>query len=234
MKNKFTDTVVILAAGRGTRMGSEMPKVLLEIGGKPVLQYAIDFWKKEGVGNFIFVLGYKKDAVLSFLEKSGLNKYDTVYQEEQKGIAHALSYARPLIKDKFIVSLGDCLHFNNSFFTYPERMDNGYGLWRGNYQKQLSLCCSAWVENEQVVRVVEKGRAPYVGIGTYFFDKRVFDYIEKAKPSSYRNETEITEVLQNMIDAGERLKPVFLDGEFINLTYPEDIKYAEQLIKAVK
>jgi hypothetical protein len=37
-----------------------------------------------------------------------------------------------------------------------------------------------------------------------------------------------------MIDAGERLKPVFLDGEFINLTYPEDIKYAEQLIKAVK
>ena len=70
MTNKFADTVVILAAGRGTRMGSEMPKVLLDIGGKPVLQYAIDFWKKEGVSNFIFVLGYKQGCRAFFFRNN--------------------------------------------------------------------------------------------------------------------------------------------------------------------
>ena len=69
-------------------------------------------------------------------------------------------------------------------------------------------------------------------IGTYFFDRRVFDYIEREKPSSYRNEVEITDVMQHMIDSGERISPVYLHGEFVNLTCKDDIEYANELVKS--
>lgn len=221
------DTCIILAAGRGTRMKSELPKVLLPINRKPALQYAIDFWKPF-VKRFVFVVGYKAYEIVNYLDSQPID-YEVVGQIEQKGIAHALLQVKDRVSGAFVVQLGDCLNIGE--FEYPERMTLGYGLWAGNYQKQLALCCSAWTENGDIVRVVEKGRAPYVGIGTYFFDGRVFDYIAKTLPSSYRNEIEITEVLQNMIDAGERLLPVYLKGEFVNLTYPEDIKNAEEILR---
>ena len=220
------DVCVILAAGRGTRMGIDTPKVLLPVGNKLAIQHVIDFWK-DSVPYFVIVTGYKSKDVEMYLRTTKI-KYDIAIQYDQRGIAHAILQAKKFIKGNFVVALGDCL--NLGYFVYPERMTLGYGLWVGNYQKQLELCCSAWTENGSIVRVVEKGRAPYVGIGTYFFDRRVFDYIEKTSVSSYRNEVEITEVLQYMIDSGERVSPVYLHGEFVNLTYKEDIAYAEELI----
>ena len=50
-------------------------------------------------------------------------------------------------------------------------------------------------------------------------------------PSKMRNEIEITDVMQKMIDSGEILKPVVLEGRYINITYPEDIKKAKKIIE---
>lgn len=222
------DTCIILAAGRGTRMGVDSPKVLLKIDDKPAIQHVIDFWK-DSVPYFIVVVGHKGKEVDDYMRYSKV-KYETVIQYDQRGIAHAILQAKAMVKGNFVVALGDCL--NLGYFVYPERMTLGYGLWTGNYQKQLELCCSAWTENGSIVRLVEKGRAPFVGIGTYFFDRRVFDYIEREKPSSYRNEVEITDVMQHMIDSGERISPVYLHGEFVNLTCKDDIEYANELVKS--
>ena len=230
---RFRDCI-ILAAGRGKRMQSELPKVLIEVNGKPVLQYVIDAWKPY-VDRFSFVLGYGADDVKAYLYRN-FPLPDIVIQREQRGIADAINNdilkARLRTGGTFVVALGDCINIGT--FEFPDKFEIGYGLLRGNYQKQLDLCCSSWVENGRIVRVVEKGRAPYVGIGTYFLDRRVFDYIDRTPPSSYRDEIEITEVLQNMIDHGEKLTPVYLDGDFVNITYPEDIKYAEDILRCLK
>jgi dTDP-glucose pyrophosphorylase len=71
-------------------------------------------------------------------------------------------------------------------------------------------------------------------MGVYFFDKRVFDYIRKTPPSALRSEVEITDVIQNMIDAGERIAPVWFKGKYINVTYPEDIRKAEEVFAGAK
>ena len=68
-------------------------------------------------------------------------------------------------------------------------------------------------------------------MGFYFFNRKVFDYIRKTKPSSLRNEIEITDVIQNMIDDGQSITPVFFDGDYINLTYAEDLNRAKLMLK---
>jgi len=67
-------------------------------------------------------------------------------------------------------------------------------------------------------------------MGTYFFDKRIFDYIRKTPKSSLRNEIEITDTIQLMINSRERVSPFFFIGRYLNITYPEDIKEAEELL----
>lgn len=67
-------------------------------------------------------------------------------------------------------------------------------------------------------------------MGTYFFDKRVFDYIGGTPPSILRGEVKITDVIQYMIAAGEEIAPVFFRGNYINITYPENLKKAEEIL----
>lgn len=71
----------------------------------------------------------------------------------------------------------------------------------------------------------------FCGMGFYFFDRKVFDYIEKAVPSPLRNEIEITDVIQNMIDAGEKISPIFFKGDYLNITYTEDLKKAREILR---
>lgn len=223
----FSNTVVILAAGRGNRMNSDKPKVLLEVAGKPLIQHVIDFWKDQGMSKFIFVVGYEAESVLRSLRLDW--PCSSVIQKEQKGIAHAILQAEKYVPEKFIVSLGDCLNIGK--FDSSDGIDSAYGLWFNEYHKQLELCCSARVENDRIVRIIEKARAPYVGMGTYFFNRRIFNYIRETEPSNFRHEVEITDVIQNAIDAGELFKPVYFYGDFINCTYPKDIEEAERLLK---
>jgi bifunctional UDP-N-acetylglucosamine pyrophosphorylase/glucosamine-1-phosphate N-acetyltransferase/UDP-N-acetylglucosamine pyrophosphorylase len=82
---------VVLAAGKGTRMQSELPKVLFPTLGRPMIHYVIDALKKAGVERIVVVVGYRADAV-----KDSLAGFDVefVLQEEQLGTGHAVMMAR--------------------------------------------------------------------------------------------------------------------------------------------
>ena len=64
----------------------------------------------------------------------------------------------------------------------------------------------------------------YCGMGYYFFKNNIFDYISLTSPSKLRNEIEITDVIQIMIDKGEKIKPVLFKGHYLNITYPENLR----------
>ena len=86
--------VVILAAGKGTRMQSELPKVLHKVEGKTMIQHSIDKVRELGVGDIILVVGYKKEMVQETVGDSV--KY--AVQEEQLGTGHAVMQARPFLE----------------------------------------------------------------------------------------------------------------------------------------
>lgn len=88
---------IVLAAGKGTRMKSELPKVLHEVCGKPMVEHVFDAVRGAGVKRIVCVIGHKADLMRETL--SGHSDVEFALQSEQKGTGHAVRMAEPLLKD---------------------------------------------------------------------------------------------------------------------------------------
>ncbi len=105
MKKEKTK-IVILAAGKGKRMESELPKVLVPLKGKALIKHLLESVEKTGLPHPTIVIGYEKELV----KKELGDKYSYVIQEEQLGTGHAVNMARNLLKDasdNIIILYGD-------------------------------------------------------------------------------------------------------------------------------
>ncbi|MGC8976124.1 MAG: sugar phosphate nucleotidyltransferase [Candidatus Ratteibacteria bacterium] len=232
MSNFFKNKVkcVVLCAGKGSRLEeSHLPKSMVMVKNKPIIYYIIKFWQKF-TDEFIFVVGYKKEKIIEYVKNLNI-KSEFVEQTELKGIGYAVSLIKDYVGKKFIVVLGDCICKGK--FYFPEEMHQGIGVWETDKDEDIKRSYSVEIEKEIVVKVVEKPKIlinNLCGMGFYFFDKIVFDYIKITPPSPLRNEIEITDVIQKMIDNGEVIKPVFFKGFYINITFKEDLFIAEKNI----
>ena len=92
--NKTVDAVV-LAAGKGTRMKSDLPKVLHQVAGKPLLDHVLDTVAEVGIDHTVVVVGHKADLVRETCGRPGL---DFVRQEPQLGTGHAVQVAEPALR----------------------------------------------------------------------------------------------------------------------------------------
>jgi bifunctional UDP-N-acetylglucosamine pyrophosphorylase/glucosamine-1-phosphate N-acetyltransferase len=99
-------SIVILAAGKGTRMKSAKPKVMHRLANKPLLQHVVDTAKKLNPTELVVVCGNGADTVVPYLEQQGIK---TVMQHEQKGTGHAVEQAKEVFKDsdQVLVLYGD-------------------------------------------------------------------------------------------------------------------------------
>ena len=89
--------VVIPAAGKGTRMKSDLPKVLVKLNGKPMIKYVLETVAKSGIeGHPVIVVGHKKEEVM----KEFGDTYIYAIQEEQLGTGHAIMSVENLLKGK--------------------------------------------------------------------------------------------------------------------------------------
>jgi bifunctional UDP-N-acetylglucosamine pyrophosphorylase/glucosamine-1-phosphate N-acetyltransferase len=99
-------SVVVLAAGKGTRMKSSLPKVLHPIGGKPMVQHIVDTVKKLGASNIHIVYGHGREQLQNQLSHNNLS---WCLQDQQLGTGHAVQQAAPLIQDdeNVLILVGD-------------------------------------------------------------------------------------------------------------------------------
>ncbi len=100
---------VVLAAGKGTRMNSELPKVLCRVVDRPMVHFVLDALEKAGIRRHIVVVGYEADAVRAELSTRSGN-IEFVLQEEQLGTGHAVQMCRPALQNQLgptIVVAGD-------------------------------------------------------------------------------------------------------------------------------
>lgn len=88
---------IVLAAGKGTRMKSDLPKVLVPVAGRPMIRYVIDGLRAAGVRRIVVVIGYKSDLVRQ--ELTDESDIDFALQEEQLGTGHAVMMCRQQIED---------------------------------------------------------------------------------------------------------------------------------------
>jgi len=223
---------VILCGGRGTRLlplSLTKQKTLIEVKGKPIISYVIDYWRNF-TDEFIFVVKFKKESLMDYINTLGI-KAVFVEPEELNGIADGISYVEKLIDDKFVVVLGDCIVRGK--FNFPDNMEQGIGVWKTSSEADIKQSYSVEIKDGLVKKVIEKPKElvnDLCGLGFYFFNRRVFDYIRQMQPSELRNEKEITDCIGNMIKASEKISPVYLDGRYINISNIDDLGKAEQII----
>lgn len=95
MSSSQSTVAIVLAAGKGTRMNSELPKVLVPVCGRPMIDYVLDALDRSGIDRMIVVVGYRSADVRTAL--AGRPKVEFVEQTEQLGTGHAVMVCREAI-----------------------------------------------------------------------------------------------------------------------------------------
>lgn len=231
---------VVLVAGKGTRMEpltSDCPKVMLQVANKPVIEHILDAAIEAGIEGFVLITGYLEEQIKAYFgdgSKWGVS-IDYVQQKEQLGTANAIGYAKGHVEGAFLVLNGDMLIGKQDLKTLVSR-------------KEEAVICVKEVENPsdfgvletengKVVRIIEKPKNPPTNLanaGIYLFRESIFDFIDKTKPS-IRNEFEITDSIQMLIDSGAPVGYNPLEDSWIDVGYPWDLlKANEHLLKDLK
>ncbi len=97
MSSTLSPAAIILAAGKSTRMKSELPKVLHPVCGRPMIEHVLDAVRNAGVSKIVVVVGHKADDVKDALKNH--NDLEFVLQSEQLGTGHAVMMAREALAD---------------------------------------------------------------------------------------------------------------------------------------
>jgi len=200
--------IAILAAGKGTRLKSKHPKVLHEVGGKPLLAHVIAAATKVVPARDVFaIIGHEADRVRSAVVASGIG---FVLQQEQRGTGHALMVARealapydlvivlygdaPLITSNTIARLRDFHLAKKAAMTIlTARLENPAGYGRIVRRKAGSDDVKAIVEQKDLTPAQQK--ISEVNSGFYAFDGRqLFSQIEKLGSNNHHGEFYLTDM----------------------------------------
>ncbi len=231
---------IILHGGFGTRLRPftyTMPKQLLPIANKPMSQYCIEVLKKAGVNEIAIIIGGdNSDKVKEFYgngDKFGV-KFTYIYQESPKGISHAISLCDEFIQNqKFIVFLGDNI-LKQDITTIKENFEKSESdatilLCEVDNPSQFGI---AEIEGKTIKHISEKPKnsiSNLAVIGVYFLTPKIFDIIKKLKPS-WRNELEITDALQLLLNEKGKINFEVVTGFWKDTGTPQDIINANKAI----
>jgi glucose-1-phosphate thymidylyltransferase len=231
---------IILHGGHGTRLRPLThtgPKQLLKIANKPMSQYALEDLRDAGITDIAIIIGdVYPEKVKEFYDdgtKFGV-KITYVFQDQPKGIAHAIGLCRDFIADdKFVVYLGDNILRTglSSYVKNFEISSNDAQILLVEVENPSQFGVVEMKENK-IINIIEKPKIPpsnLAVIGVYFLTPKIFDVIKKLKPS-WRKELEITEALQLLMDSGLDIHHDYVTGWWKDTGTPKDILHANQLI----
>jgi glucose-1-phosphate thymidylyltransferase len=230
---------LVLSGGTGTRLRPlthTSAKQLIPIANKPVLFYVLEDIKNAGISDVAIIVGETKEEVMEVVGDGSRFELNITYipQDEPLGLAHAVKISENFIKDDpFVMYLGDNI-LKNGIKTHVEEFK------KGNCDALISLCKVehperfgvAEMDADKVIKLVEKPKKPKSDlalVGIYFFTKSIFDAVNKIKPSN-RNELEITDAIQELINMGYNVEARLVEGWWKDTGKPEDVLEANQLV----
>jgi dTDP-glucose pyrophosphorylase len=227
------DQAVLLAAGRGTRMReltAEVPKPMIKVRVKPVLQHIVDGLRDAGVQRFLVVVGYHANAVRNFFG----NSVEYATQEVQDGTGRVVGLARDFIgKSPFVLAYGDILVDPANYRAIVDLADDVEATVSVTRGEDLSKGGAVIVnERMEVVDIREKsppGEAPsaWYNAGLYAFRPSIFDFTAKLQPSP-RGEYELTDAIRELAQSGKKVKALGLVGEWADVRDPETLARLNQ------
>lgn len=230
---------MILSGGTGTRLRPithTSAKQLIPIANKPVLFYALEAVSDAGVNNVGIIVGDTKDEVKVAVGDGSQWGVNVTYieQDAPRGLAHTVIISESFLgEDSFVMFLGDNLikdGITSLVREFEKEKPNAQILLaRVREPERFGV---AELKDGKVVRLVEKPKehiSDYALVGVYMFDKNIFEAVNAIKPS-WRDELEITDALQYMVDKGLTVKPHIIDGWWKDTGKREDILEANRIM----
>ena len=230
---------LILSGGKGTRLRPltyTSAKQLVPVANKPVLFYGIEAMAEAGIREVGIVIGDTGAEIRAAVGDGSAWGLRVTYieQDAPRGLAHAVLISEGFLgTEPFVMYLGDNLlnkgirPFVDRFLA--ERPAAQILLARVSDPQMFGV---AELENGKVVRLVEKPTAPKSNlalVGVYLFGPEVFTSVRRIRPS-FRDELEITDAIQDLIDRGLEVHPDIVDGWWKDTGKLEDMLEANRII----
>ncbi|NUN51587.1 MAG: NTP transferase domain-containing protein [Planctomycetaceae bacterium] len=212
---------IIPVAGIGTRLRPHThtaPKVLLPVAGQPILGHILQELERVGVTEITFIIGYRGDQVREYVNGSFRFKANYVVQPEMLGLGHAISLAKPYhdADEPVLIILGDTI-FKADLPGLLASRDSLLAVKEVEDPRRFGVVEVAG--DGTIRRLVEKPSHPpsnLVIVGIYFLrDARLlFRCLDRLIAGNIRtkNEYQLTDALQMMLEAGHVMRPFPIEG----------------------
>ncbi|MFE6984866.1 glucose-1-phosphate thymidylyltransferase [Streptomyces griseus] len=224
---------LVLSGGSGTRLrpfSYSMPKQLIPIANKPVLEHVIEDIRELGVSEVGVIVGDRADQISDVIgDGSRLGvKVTYIPQDKPRGLAHCVSLARPFLgDDDFVMYLGDNM-LPDGVRDIAEEFRTVRPAAQVVVHKVPDPRAFGIAELDgdgKVVRLVEKPQEPTSDlalVGVYFFTKAVHEAVANIRPSA-RGELEITDAIQWLLTQGHRVDAREYHGYWKDTGRAEDV-----------
>lgn len=237
---------IVLAAGKGTRMGElteEVPKPMLEVKGRPILESILEGLKWAGIKDIALVTGFKAEVIEAHFGDGSDFGVSLSYarQTHQDGTGKAPEYAKSAVGDSpFILTYGDILVNRETYKRLLEAYakERIHGVISAKPGAEVAKGGILVEDSDHVLtRVVEKPSAadierlvdngevpaggPYLyNAGVYIFEPDLFEYTAKLEKSP-RGEYELTDAISGLVNAGRRLYIHRIEDDWVDVRDPD-------------
>lgn len=244
---------VILAAGKGTRMKeltNELPKPMLPVQGKPILEHILEGLRSVGIRDFCLVTGWKREVIEQHFgdgSRWGVS-IRFVEQKVQDGTGKAPELARDFVgAEPFLLTYGDILVKPDTYAQMLRRWGEGdfSGLLTVTAGEDVTqgainffddqFCLKRLIEKPSHAQVEElraagwlkPGDPAWYNAGIYLFKPVVFEYTARLKKSP-RNEYELTDAIIAMVETGHRIAGLKIEGRWVDVRDPGTLAALER------
>jgi len=238
---------VILAAGKGTRMGDltqEIPKPMLAVQGRPILEHILEGLKEVGVREFHLVTGWRAEVIESHFGDGSRFGVRIGYSRQvvQDGTGKAPELAKDFVgQDDFVLTYGDILVKPETYGQMIERWRSGpfdgvltvtagEDVTKGGlfFFDDERFCLTRLVEKPDAAQLerlrtegwIRPGKPVWYNAGIYLFRPSLFEYTARLQKSP-RGEYELTDALAAMISGGKVLAGLRIAGRWVDVRDPE-------------
>ena len=248
----MTRQAVVLAAGKGTRMKSDLPKVLYPVLGKPIIDYVLDALARAGIERTIVVVGYHGEEVRRAL--AGRPNIEFAEQTELLGTGHAVMSCRDLLEnsaDSVFVIAGDSPMLRAEtvaeiFRIYEEAAARGEPVSAvlGTVVKDDPAGMGRILRDErgEFVGIVEhkdatdeQRRITEINMSYYLFNTRdLLGSLSEIKANNAQKEYYITDVPAILLSKGKKVRavPVLKPSECLGVNTVDDVRRVEEALAA--
>lgn len=231
---------LVPAAGGGTRLypfSKAVPKEMYPILGKAAIEHCIENLNEGGVKKVFVVVGHQKGALMDYLGDGSHFGVTAayIYQDERKGLGHAILQGKKWITSPFVVLLGD------SFIEPKQEINDVISIHRG--EQPIATLLLFEVDDPKGYGIVKVGKSSnrhgvvedliekpsqeeaehlrsdgklLAITGMYVFSPKIFQYIEQTQPGA-KGEIQITDAIRLAVKAGEKVVGVTLQGRYLDI-----------------